>query len=72
MLNYALSEGDRALSTQLYYVLVMLVKGRGLDVVQTTGTREGAESLRKLKELYHPRIASRFVGTLSLILIYQA
>ena len=43
MLNYALSEGDRALSTQLYYVLVMLVKGRALDVVQTTGTREGAE-----------------------------
>lgn len=71
MLNYALSEGDRALSTQLYYVLVMLVKGRALDVVQNTGTRQGAESLRKLKELYHPRIASRFVGTLSLILIYQ-
>ncbi len=68
MLNYALSEGDRALSTQLYYILVMLVKGRALDVVQNTGPGEGAESLRRLEELYHPRIASRFVGTLSLIL----
>ena len=70
MLNYALSEGDRALSTQLYYILVMLVKGRALslDVVQNTGPGEGAESLRRLEELYHPRIASSFVGTLSLIL----
>ena len=68
MLNYALSEGDHALSTQLYYILVMLVKGRALDVVQNTGPGEGAESLRRLEELYHPRIASRFVGTLGLIL----
>ena len=37
MPNRLLGESDRKLSTQLYYILVMLVKGRALDVVQNTG-----------------------------------
>ena len=57
--------GDRKLSTQLCYILVMLVKGRALDVVQNTGPGEGAESMRR-EEMFHLRVASRFVGTLSL------
>ena len=47
MPNRLLSESDRKLSTQLYYILVMLVKGRALDVVQNTGPGEGAESMRR-------------------------
>ena len=66
--NRSLSETEKALSCQLYFVLVMLLRGRPLDVVQNVGPGEGAESLRRLEELYHPRIASRFVGSLSLIL----
>ena len=58
--------GDRKLSTQLCYILVMLVKGRALDVVQNTGPGEGAESMRRLEEMFHLRVASRFVGTPSL------
>ena len=68
MPNRLLSESDRKLSTQLYYILVMLVKGRVLDVVQNTGPGEGAESMRRLEEMFHPCVASRFMGTLSLIL----
>jgi hypothetical protein len=58
--------GDRKLSTQLCYILVMLVKGWAVDVVQNTGPGEGAESMRRLEEMFHLRVASRFVGTLSL------
>ena len=68
VLNRSLSDSDKALSAQLYFVLVMLVKGRPLDIVQNAGQGEGAEAFRKLEELYHPRIASRFVGSLSQIL----
>ena len=68
MPNRLLGESDRKLSTQLYYILVMLVKGRALDVVQNTGPGEGAEAMRRLEKMFHPRVASRFVGTLSLIL----
>ena len=66
--NRALRETEKALSCQLYFVLVMLLRGRPFDIVQNVGPGEGAESLRRLEELYHPRIASRFVGSLSLIL----
>ena len=68
VLNRSLNDADKALSAQLYFVLVMLVKGRPLDIVQNAGQGEGAEAFRKLEELYHPRIASRFVGSLSQIL----
>ena len=61
--NRLLSEQERQLSPQLYYVLVMLVKGK-----KNSGKGEGFEALRKLEELYQPKLASRFVGSLSLIL----
>ena len=69
LLNRMFDENDRAPSTQMYYVLAMLVEGRALDIIQNTGVGEGAEAFRKLEETYHPRIASRFVGSLSLILL---
>ena len=58
-----LGEIEKALSCQLYFVLVMLLHGRPLDVVQNAGPGERAESLHCLEGLYHPRIASRFVGS---------
>ena len=68
MPNRLLSESDKALSAQLCYVLAMLAKGRALDIIQNSGPGEGVDAFRKLEETYHPKLASRFVGSLSLIL----
>ena len=46
----------------------MLLRGRALDVAYNIGSGEGLETYRKLYETFHPRVASRFVGSLSLIL----
>ena len=64
--NRMMNDADNGI--QLYFVLVMLVKGRPLENVQNAGQGEGAEAFRKLEELYHPRIASRFLCSLSQIL----
>lgn len=40
--NRLLSDAEKALSAQLYYILVMLRKGRPLDIVQNVGAGEGA------------------------------
>lgn len=66
--NRALTESDRALSSQLYFVLVMLLRGRALDIAYNAGISEGIEAYRKLYQQYHPRVASRYVGSLSMIL----
>ena len=68
MPNRLMGENDRALSTQMYYVLAILVKGRPLDIIQNSGPGEGVEAFRRLEETYHPKVASRFVGSLALIL----
>ena len=68
MPNRLLNANDKALSAQLYYVLAMLVKGRALDIIQNSGPGEGVEAFRKMEETFHPKVASRFVGSLTLIL----
>ena len=68
MPNRLRSDSDEALSAQLCYVLAMLAKGRALDIMQNPGPGEGVEAFRKLEETYHPKLASRFAGSLSLIL----
>ena len=66
--NRALSESERALSGQLYFVLVMLLTNRALDIAYNAGVSEGIEAYRRLYQQYHPKVASRFVGSLCLIL----
>ena len=66
--NRALSETERTLSGQLYFVLVMLLRNRALDIAYNAGVSEGIEAYRRLYQQYHPKVASRFVGSLSLIL----
>ena len=66
--NRFLSQGERALSTQLYYVLVMLLRNRALDIAYNAGVAEGLEAYRRLHQQYHPKVASRYVGSLSAIL----
>ena len=68
MPNRLLDANDKALSSQLYYFLAILVKGRALDIIQNSGPGDGVEAFSKLEETYHPKVASRFVGSLTLIL----
>ena len=68
MPNRALSEADTELSCQLYYILVMLLRGRPLDIAYNSGMGEGLESYRRIFEEFHPRVASRYVGTLTTLL----
>ena len=46
-------------STQLFYTLVMLLRGRALDTVQNTDLGNGLEVYRELVSQYRPRLSSR-------------
>ena len=67
-LNLRLNPVEVEMSTQLYYTLVMLLRGRPLDVCHNCGNGEGFETYRKLYSDSKPRVASRFVGTLTSLL----
>ena len=67
-LNLRLNPVEVEMSTQLYYTLVMLLRGRPLDVCHNCGNGEGFETYRKLYSDFKPRVASRFVGTLTSLL----
>ena len=68
MPNRFLKESEKALSTQLYFALVMLLRNRALDIAYNAGVSEGLEAYRRLHQQYHPKVASRYVGSLSAIL----
>ncbi|CAE7846389.1 GIP, partial [Symbiodinium necroappetens] len=59
------------LSTQLFYTLVKLLQGRALDIAQNTDLGNGLEVYRKLVSEYRPRLASRFVGTLTQLMSHK-
>ena len=67
-LNLRLNPVEVEMSTQLYYTLVMLLRGRPPDVCHNCGNGEGFETYRKLYSDFKPRVASRFVGTLTSLL----
>ena len=67
-LNLRLNPVEVEMSTQLYYTLVMLLRGRPLDVCHNSGNGEGFETYRKLYSDFKPRVASRFAGTLTSLL----
>ena len=68
MPNRWLNPMEQKLSTRLYYIVVLLVRNPPLDIVYNSGVGEGVEAYRKLWEEYSPKVASRFVGALSLLL----
>ena len=51
---------SKGLSTQLYYVLVMLCRERALDKLHNSGENEGLEAYRQLYVEYNPRLNSRY------------
>ena len=69
--NRLLTEEEQGLSTQLYYVLVMLCRGRALDKLHNCGDNEGVEAYRQLYLEYNPKLNSRYVGLLLEILRYK-
>ena len=66
--NTGLTEAERGMSTQLYYVLVLLTKGRALDKVQAAGEGEGLVAWRLLHAQWEPAVVSRYVGMLMQLL----
>ena len=51
-----LDDDDRAASTQLYWMMLMICKGAALNIVFLAGDREGLEAWRQLTEKYEPKI----------------
>ena len=54
-LNVSLEAGDREISNQLYYMLIMLCKGPALRRVTTSGAAEGLEAWRRLVLHHEPK-----------------
>ena len=59
ILNVGLSGDGAQLSTQLYYVLVMLSSGAALDKCHNSGINEGFETWRNFVMEYEPRLKSK-------------
>lgn len=68
MYNATLPQEDVELSSQLYYILVMLLRERPLDRMRNVGIGEGIEGYRQLSLEYEPKVQSRFVGLLMRLL----
>ncbi len=71
LLNIGLSDEEAQLSTQLYYVLVMLSSGAALDKCHNAGVNEGFETWRNFVSEYEPRLRTRTVGLLMQVLSYK-
>ena len=68
MFNASLDPGARSISSHIYYVLVLLTKGRALDKVQAAGDSEGLQAWRLMCLQWEPNVKSRYVGMLMTIL----
>ena len=66
-----LKENDRAASTQLYWVMLMICKCAALNIVVLAGDSEGLEAWRQLTEKYEPKMRTRFSGQLMSILSFS-
>ena len=71
VLNVAMNPDEAQLSTQLYYVLVMLTSGPALDKCHNAGVNEGFEAWRSFAQEYEPKLKSRTVGTLMQVLSFR-
>ena len=71
MRNANLDPENSALSTQLYYVLVMLCAGPALNKCYNARTGEGYETCRQFVVQWAPKLASRFVGLLMQLMSFQ-
>ena len=71
MLNATLEEEQVRLSSQLYYMLVMLNKGLSLDRIVSAGVNEGLEAWRTLVTFHEPQSRTRAAGLLQELLSWN-
>ena len=70
-LNVSLSTEQAALSTHLYYMLIMLCKEGALTRVVNAGPNEGLEAWRLTKQHHEPFSQTRSAGLLQELLNYD-
>ena len=63
-LNATLSSEGSALSTQMYYILVMTTAGAALDKCHNADVNEGFEAWRQFVTEWEPELRTKFVGLL--------
>ncbi|CAK0853831.1 unnamed protein product [Prorocentrum cordatum] len=68
VLNATLPDDQVRLSSQLYYMLVMLNKGLSLDRIVSAGVNEGLEAWRTLVTFHEPQSRTRAAGLLQELL----
>ena len=66
--NTSMTEGQRRLSTQLFYVLALTCRGKALQVVRRVPEGFGFEAWKQLCREFEPRLPSRFQGMLQALL----
>ena len=70
-LNANLGNEESALSTQMYYILVMTTAGAALDKCHNAGVNEGFEAWRQFVMEWEPKLRTRYVGLLMNVLGYR-
>ena len=66
--NSSMTEGERRLSVQLFYVLALTCRGKSLQVVRRVPEGFGFEAWKQLCREFEPRLPSRFQGMLQALL----
>ena len=69
--NLSLTSTEKALSTQLYYILAMICRDRALDLIVNSGNGEGFMAWRSLFREFCPKLQSRYVSILMQILSFD-
>ena len=67
--NTSMTEAERRLSMQLFYVLALTCRGKALQVVRRVPEEFGFEAWKQLCREFEPRLPSRFQGMLQAILL---
>ena len=71
MLNVHLTSAEQVWSRQLYYMLSLSTSGEAQRRLQNVPEGEGAEAWKVFSEHYEPKTATRYVGMLRKILLYD-
>ena len=71
MLNVHLTSAEQVWSRQLYYMLSLSTSGEAQRRLQNVPEGEGAEAWKVFSEHYEPKTATRYVGILRQILLYD-
>ena len=71
MQNVSLTAAEQVWSRQLYYMLSLSTSGEAQRRLQNVPEGEGAEAWKVFSEHYEPKTATRYVGMLRQILLYD-